>query len=180
MGPNSGDPSVGPHFADVSERALVDYPSELHVSFGRWIDDEQMAAAEVAAPDAAVEKITRDVAPYDVEALHDSILPELGALSNHRGAPVACDHEVGAKIARAGGGIRADSDHAIIFEDQIAHRDTALERKAGKLRGLGDDHFEHRGLRHYQRLDVESGKRELKQPPLTAKHLECLERLMRQ
>src|SRR5260370_8288600 len=101
MGPNSGDPSVGPHFADVSERALVDYPSELHVSFGRWIDDEQMAAAEVAAPDAAVEKITRNVAPHDVEALHDPVLRESGALSNHRGAPVACDHEVAAKITPA-------------------------------------------------------------------------------
>src|SRR5271168_2658906 len=94
-----GEPSVGAHFADIAERAFVDYPAELHVSFGRWIDDEQVAVAEVGAADTPVEKIAGDVPPHHVEALHDPVLREGGALANHRRAAVACDDEVAAKVA---------------------------------------------------------------------------------
>src|SRR6266852_1683500 len=139
--------AFGAEFPNISESAFVDYPTDLHVSFGRWIDDEQVAVPEVSSPDAAVEKIAWDVAPHDVEALHDSVLRERGALTDHRRAPVACDHEVGVKIARTGGRVGTDSHHAIIFRDQIAHRGPTLECEAGKFRRrVGDDHFEHRGL----------------------------------
>src|SRR5258707_12871556 len=106
------DPSLGAEFPDISESAFVDYPTDLHASFGRWINEKQVTAPEVSAADAAVEKITWDVAPHDVEALHDSVLRERGALANDRRPAVACDHEIAAKIARAGAVVGTDSNNA--------------------------------------------------------------------
>ncbi len=92
-----------------------------------------------------------EVAPHDVEALHDAVFGERGAFSNHRRAPVACDHEVAAEIARTFERVGMHTHHAIFFVDEIAHGDAALELEAGKFRGLGDNHLEHRGLRHNAR-----------------------------
>src|ERR1039458_3602680 len=94
------DPSVGANLFDVAKGSLVDQPSDLHVPFGRRIDDEQVAVSDVGARGAAVEEMAGDVAPYDIEALHDAVLGEGGAFSNRRCTPVACDHEVAAIIAR--------------------------------------------------------------------------------
>src|SRR5260370_38957646 len=93
------DPSVA-HLFDIAEGSFVDDPSDLRVSFGRRIHDEQMSVADVGARGAAVRKLAGDVSPHDVEVLHDAILRERRAFANHGCASVARDHEVAAKIAR--------------------------------------------------------------------------------
>src|SRR5208282_1539173 len=102
------NPSVGAHLPEIAEGPLVDDPSDLHVPFGGRIDDEQVAAADVAARGAAVEKMAGDVAPDDIEALHDAVLGERGVFSNRRCAPVAGDDEVAAIIARTLEGVGMD------------------------------------------------------------------------
>ena len=88
-----------------------------------------------------------DVAPYDVEALHDAVFGQCGAFTNRGCAPVACDDEAAAKIARTFERVGMNADHAIFFEDEIANRYAALELEAGEFRCFGDNHLEHRGLR---------------------------------
>src|ERR1700676_1124906 len=127
------DPSLA-HLFDITEGSLVDDPSDLRVSFGRRIHDEQMSVADEGARGAGVGKLAGDVPPHDVEALHDAILRERGALANHRCASVACDHEVAAKIARTLERVRMNADHSIFFVDQIAHGYAALELELGKFR----------------------------------------------
>jgi hypothetical protein len=150
------DPSVGANLFEVAEGPLVDHPSDLHVPFGRRIDDEQVAVPDVAARGAAVEEMAGDVAPYDIEALHDAVLGEGGVFTNRRCAPVACDHEVAAIIARTLERVGMNARHAIFFIDQIAHGYAALELEAGEFRCLGNKHLEHRGLRHDARRRVEA------------------------
>src|SRR3984957_21228007 len=144
------DPSLA-HLFDIAESSLVDDPSDLRVSFGRRIHDEQMSAPDVAARGAVVGKLAGNVPPHDVEALHDAILRERGAFANRRCASIACDHEVATKIARAFERVGMNAYHAIFFVDQIAHRYAALELELGKFRCLRDDHLEHRRLRHDSR-----------------------------
>src|ERR1700678_4700939 len=81
------DPSVGAHLFDIAEGPFVDDPSDLQVPFGRRIHDEQVPAADVAARGAAVEKVTGDVPPHDVEAWPEGILAIRGAFANPVWAP---------------------------------------------------------------------------------------------
>src|SRR5208283_3771242 len=166
------DPSVGAKAFDVAEGPLVDDPSDLHVAFGRRIDDEQMAVSDVAARGAAVEKVAGDVAPYDIEGLHDAVLGEGDAFSNRRGAPVACDHEVGAIIARTFEGVGMNAGHPLFFRDQIAHGYAAFELEAGEFRSLGNNHLEHRRLRHDLRRRFEAVNWNGNHSPVAAKDLD--------
>src|ERR1700731_5174590 len=127
------EPSIA-HPFDIAESPLVYPPADLRVAFGGRVHDEQMAVSDIGACGASVGKLAGDVPPHDVEALHDAILRERGALANHRCASVACDHEVAAKIARTLERVGMDADHAIFFVDQIAHSYAALELELGNFR----------------------------------------------
>src|ERR1700691_4585963 len=76
------DPSFA-HPFDIAEGAFVYYPSDLRVSLGRRIHDEQVPASDVAARGAVIGKLAGDVAPHDVETLHDALLREVCAVANH-------------------------------------------------------------------------------------------------
>src|SRR5580692_2412190 len=139
-----------------------------------------MSAADVGARGSVVGKLAGDVAPHDVEALHDAILWERDSFANHRCASVACDHEIAAKIARTFDRVGMNADHAIFFVDQIAYGYAALELELGKFRSLGDDHLEHRGLRHNSRAHDESIKRNCDYELFAAKKLGGSNRQVRQ
>ncbi len=170
------DPSVVAKLFDVAEGPLVDDPSDLHVAFGRRIDDEQVPVSDVAARGAAVEKVAGDVAPYDIEGLHDAVLGECRAFSNRRRAPVACDHEVAAIIARTLERVGMNAGHAPFFIDKIAHGNAALELGAGEFRCLGNNHLEHRRLRHNPRRRVEAVNRNGNHSLFAAKDLDGVNR----
>src|SRR5208283_5140555 len=170
------DPSVGANLFDIAKGSLVDHPSDLHVPFGRRIDDEQVAVADVGARGTAVEEMAGDMAPYDIEALHDAVLGEGGVFTKRRCAPVACDHEVAAIIARTLERVSMHAGHAIFFVDQIAHRYAALELEGRESCRLGNNHLEHRGLRHDARRRVEAVEWNGNHSPLAAKDLDRLNR----
>src|SRR5580704_3783136 len=110
------DPSLA-HPFDIAEGPFVYHPSDLRVAFGGRIHDEQMSVSDVAARGAAIGKLAVDVPPHNVEALHDAVLGERGALTNHRCAPVACDYEVAAIFARTVVRVGMNAYHAIFFID---------------------------------------------------------------
>ena len=83
---------------------------------------------------------------------------EGGVFTNRGCAPVACDHEVAAIIARTLERVGMNARHAIFFIDQIAHGYAALELEAGESRCLGNKHLEHRRLRHDARRRLEAVK----------------------
>src|SRR5713101_7226038 len=140
------DPSLA-HPFDIAECPLVYHPSDLRVAFGGRIHDEQMSVSDVAARGATVGKLAGDESPHDVEALHDAVLGERGALANHRCASIACDDEVTVIFARTVVRVGMNAYYAIFLIDEIAHGDAALELEVGKFRRFGDNHLKHRGLR---------------------------------
>src|SRR5579862_343382 len=166
------EPSIA-HPFDIAEGPFVYHPSDLRVALGGRIHDEQMPTSDVGARGAAVGKLAGDVAPHDVEALHDSVLWERGAFANYGRASVACDDEVAAIFARTVVRVGMNADHAIFFEDEIAHGDTALELEAGEFRRFGDNHFEHRGLRHNSRRYGKAVNWKGEHGPFAAIDLDC-------
>ena len=72
-----------------------------------------------------------------------------------------------------------NADRAIFFIDYIAHRDAALELEVGEFRGLGNNHLEHRGLRHDARTRIEAIERNGDDAPFAAEQLDRADRDIR-